>query len=97
MEIHPVVSPVLDLASLRSSANTISGLFPSQSLAMASSIGIGSSSGADSSSETLSEGGGTQINFTQNNYSPKALSRYEIYRDTKNTVSMMKGVIAKNG
>ena len=97
MEIHPVVSPVLDLASLRSSANTISGLFPSQSLAMASSIGIGSSSSADSSSETLSEGGGTQINFTQNNYSPKALSRYEIYRDTKNTVSMMKGVIAQNG
>ena len=35
-----------------------------------------------------------QINFTQNNYSPKELSRYDIYRNTKNQISMMKGVIA---
>ena len=30
-------------------------------------------------------------NFTQNNYSPKALSRAEIYRQTKNQFAMLKG------
>lgn len=33
----------------------------------------------------------TNMNFTQNNYSPKALSRAEIYRQTKNQFSAMKG------
>ena len=38
--------------------------------------------------------GGNSINynFVQNNNSPKALSRYEIYRQTKNLISMTKGV-----
>ena len=38
----------------------------------------------------------TSVSFTQNNYSPKALSRIDIYRQTKNQVSMMKGVVAAN-
>lgn len=33
-------------------------------------------------------------NFTQNNYSPKALSRYDIYRDTRNQISRLKGVVS---
>ena len=36
-------------------------------------------------------GGGTVYNFTQNNNSPKALSRYEIYRQTKNILRTVKG------
>lgn len=36
--------------------------------------------------------GGTTYNFVQNNNSPKALSRYEIYRQTKNLINMTKGV-----
>lgn len=36
--------------------------------------------------------GGTVYNFTQNNTSPKALSRYEIYRQTKNLINAAKGV-----
>ena len=31
--------------------------------------------------------GGNTYQFTQNNYSPKALSRIEIYRQTKNQLS----------
>lgn len=37
-------------------------------------------------------GGGTVYNFTQNNTSPKALSRYDIYRQTKNLIRAVKGV-----
>ena len=32
------------------------------------------------------------FNFTQNNNSPKSLSRYEIYRQTKNLINAAKGV-----
>ena len=37
-------------------------------------------------------GGDTVYNFTQNNTSPKALSRYDIYRQTKNLIRAVKGV-----
>ena len=35
------------------------------------------------------------INYTQNNYSPKALSRADIYRDTHSQLSLLKGVVSK--
>jgi hypothetical protein len=95
MEIHPVISPVLDLTSVKAAANTIGTLFPGQSLAMAGSVGIGRGvSESSDSAQTIV--GGAQINFTQNNYSPKELSRYDIYRQTKNQLNMMKGVVKAN-
>ena len=36
--------------------------------------------------------GGNVYNFTQTNNSPKALSRFEIYRQTKNLINAVKGV-----
>lgn len=43
-----------------------------------------------------SNGGSSEVvnnyNFTQNNTSPKALSRYEIYRQTRNLINAAKGV-----
>ena len=36
---------------------------------------------------------GATISLTQNNYSPVALSRLEIYRQTKNQLSAMKGMV----
>ena len=36
---------------------------------------------------------GNNYTFTQNNYSPKALSRIEIYRQTKNQFSALKGLV----
>ena len=93
--IHPVVTPILDLSDLKSKANTIGTLFPGQSLALASSIGIGRVQNGESPEQAVVDGG-TQINFTQNNYSPKELSRYEIYRQTKNQLNMMKGVVKAN-
>lgn len=37
-------------------------------------------------------GSATTYNFVQNNNSPKSLSRYEIYRQTKNLINLAKGV-----
>ena len=97
MELHPVISPVLDLTNLKSKAGIIGGLFPGRSIGLASSIGIGSVNSNGSVNNLSGTNPTTQINYTQNNYSPKALSRVEIYRDTKNALSMMKGVVRANG
>ena len=37
------------------------------------------------------QSGGVVNNFTQNNYSPKALNRLEIYRQTRNQLSAVGG------
>ena len=37
--------------------------------------------------------GGASYSFVQNNYSPKALSRVDIYRQTKNQFTAMKEVL----
>ena len=95
MELHPVISPVLDLSAVKQNANLINSLFPSQSIAMASSIGKSSNQSTSSLGGAAPQMVGTQqINFTQNNYSPKALDRYEIYRQTQNQVSRLKGALA---
>ena len=95
IDMNPVISPVLDLSNLKNKAGQINGLFPSRSIAMASSIGIGAQNGSTSGvSEAIPVAGTTQVNFTQNNYSPKALSQIDIYRQTKNQVSMLKGALA---
>lgn len=96
MELHPVISPILDTSEISKSAKAIGTLFPGTSLAMASRINLGSSvSGYENDQEAASNM--QQINFTQNNYSPKPLSRIEIYRDTKNSLSMMKGMVMAHG
>ena len=41
-----------------------------------------------------SSSAGNTYQFTQNNYSPKALSRIDIYRQTKNQFSAMKGLVS---
>jgi len=79
---NPVIKPVLDLSEMKKSAGRISGMFDSRY-----AVGVdGASSGKIQN--------GT-INFTQNNYSPKALSRIDIYRNTKNLISTAKGVVTK--
>ena len=53
---------------------------------------LSASMGAVNPAGAVSSPGGTTYNFVQNNTSPKALSRYEIYRQTKNLISLSKGV-----
>ena len=91
MEFHPVVSPVFDLTNLRKGAVTANSLLAGRSLDLASNISVGYSpngSVGSANNETPTTGGNTT--FIQNNYSPKALSRVDIYRDTRNMLSQYK-------
>ena len=46
--------------------------------------------------DSAAGGGYAAVNFTQNNYSPKSLSAVEIYRQTKNQLDTVKGLIKKH-
>lgn len=77
----PVVRPVLDLTNVQNGSKQISAIF-SRKQALAAGSGFRSVSGSSSARSAAKSG--TTYTFTQNNYSPKALSRQEIYRQTKN-------------
>lgn len=84
LDFNPVITPRLDLSYMREQLASVNDMFNNRTLAAAYA---GQNGG-------ISSGSNAQVNFTQNNYSPKALSRYEIYRDTRNMVSQLKGALA---
>lgn len=77
----PVIKPTLDLSNVIAGVQEINGMFESQRLKVGSIV---SNEGATGKT------GGDTI-FQQYNYSPKALSSIDIYRNTKNLMSMAKG------
>lgn len=92
-DLDPVIRPVLDLSDVEAGARRLNALF-SSSQAMAISASMSRSSGEIQNGEKTPTAG-TTVNYTQNNYSPKALSRLDIYRQTKNQLSSMKGLVRK--
>lgn len=90
IEFNPVVTPVVDLDALKQGKSEIDKLLgTSTTSGMAHAVDIsnfGMASGYTSDEPAASETGGTT--YIQNNYSPKALSPIEVYRNTKNQLSM---------
>lgn len=83
----PTIKPVVDLSDVKSSVSKINTMFSST---QATSISSGLNSGKTIGKSSSASSGATTYNFTQNNYSPKALSRIDIYRQTKNQFSTLK-------
>ena len=87
LDTQPTIRPVLDLSDVENGTKKLSALF---SRDQAVSISASRSRGAVVESN---QNGVTQTDsrpstmFVQNNYSPKALSRVEIYRQTNNLLS----------
>ena len=93
MDTQPTIRPILDLSEVRAGAHTLSALL-SRRQAMSISVGMESkTSGTVQNGETATPQTGNSYNFTQNNYSPKSLSRIDIYRQTKNQFSALKGLV----
>lgn len=92
LDTQPTIRPVLDLSGVESKAAKLNAMM-SRDLAMGISARM-----SGRNNETNQNGVGNsettnQYNFTQNNYSPKALSRSEIYRQTKNQFAALKGAM----
>lgn len=77
-DYNPVITPVLDLSNLDTGFRQIDGMMQEKKYAM-----YGEKSNIQNPS-------GNSYNFVQNNYSPKALSRVEIYRQTRSQFSQFK-------
>ena len=102
MELAPRITPVLDLTSVSKEAqslNTMLTLRPiqaggmivdSKDVTLAGQFKSGNYSGTpkDDTAKTASGGGST---FNQYIYSPKSVSRTDIYRQTKNLFALEKG------
>lgn len=86
------IRPILDLSDVEEKSHRLNTLF-SRSQALTVSTGIAAARGRNLQNEDTNPNTGNSYNFTQNNYSPKALSRTEIYRQTKNQFSAMERMV----
>lgn len=83
LDLNPIITPKLDLSYIRSQMSEINSMFSNGTIGVNGNLQNGDKSSGINT--------GQQITFTQNNYSPKALSRTEIYRYTHNQLSMAGG------
>lgn len=96
IEVDPVITPVLDLSALEQEAKKLDELVNVVPITAAASYGQASaiSQEATAAAEVAqAESVVPQINLEQNNYSPEALSEVEIYRQTNNQLSQLKGAL----
>lgn len=89
---QPTIRPILDLSDVEEKSHRLNTLF-SRSQALTVSTGIAAARGRNLQNEDTNPNTGNSYNFTQNNYSPKALSRTEIYRQTKNQFSAIERMV----
>lgn len=94
----PIIRPVLDLTDVKKDAGQIGSIVSASpikldtTLAKAKDASNGYSSNRDAQQE-IAATSVTNFDYTQINNSPKALPRAEIYRQTKNQLSTVKGVL----
>lgn len=92
IDSQPTIRPLLDLSDVSEGANRLSALL-SRNQAMKISAGMEHEGTGIVQNGGTTPTSGNNYNFTQNNYSPKALSRIDIYRQTKNQFSALKGLV----
>ena len=97
LNINPVITPVVDLSNVMANVDEVNELFNRSVNVGRVNAGSAVSSGNVSQLGNLQNGeyvGNGNVIFNQNNYSPKALSRIEIYRDTRNLFAQAKGALS---
>ena len=92
IDSQPTIRPLLDLSDVTEGAGRLSALL-SRNQAMKISAGMEHEGTGIVQNGGITPTFGNNYNFTQNNYSPKALSRIDIYRQTKNQFSALKGLV----
>lgn len=81
MDLTPTITPVIDLSNVKVGVRTINSLMSKDK---AYQINASMSGNNTVSQNGYGTANGNVYQFTQNNYSPKALSRIDIYRQTRN-------------
>lgn len=92
IDTQPTIRPVLDLSDVEAKGRRLDILF-SRTHALSINADMKASKELELQNEGSNLSGGNSYHFTQNNYSPKPLSRIEIYRQTKNQFSAMERMV----
>lgn len=103
MDASPIITPVLDLSKIKADSKELIDAFvqspniaPTMSTYQATSIANDRDAFAASmqkAQDPTAMAAAPTIKFEQNNYSPKALSEVELYRQTKNQLALAKGAL----
>ncbi len=96
-DFQPTITPVLDLTSVTKDAKNIGSLLSTNGIPTGVSYSVAATIARDtraatknSSNKQAPTSGTTEIRFEQNNYSPKALSADDIYRNTRSQIARVK-------
>lgn len=92
IDTQPTIRPVLDLSEVQSNAGRLSAIL-SRSQAVRISADMEKERAGTIQNGDSSPTAGNVYSLVQNNYSPKSLSRIDIYRQTKNQFSALKGLV----
>lgn len=84
-DFNPVITPVVDLSNVLTASNQISSTLGGSSYLQASAI-----ASSQASTEDLAITGVTEVKFEQTINAPTELSTAEIYRQTRNQITMAK-------
>ena len=100
LDSRPTITPVLDLTNFRKDSAQLGRMLPTQGISVDAAYAKAqyvrdayASAQSEATQADLSSQGST-VSYTQNNYSPKALSAAEIYRQTNNQLSTVKGALS---
>lgn len=93
MDYDPVIRPILDLTDLKNGMTKANGMFRNRPMfSGVLSRNLSAIDGMQKTDQTTNSAANSgTINYTQYNYSPKALNAIEIYRRTRNQLSATKG------
>lgn len=98
-DYSPTITPVLDLTNVQAGTRSLGQMLSNQN-GVSITAGISGRINSINGKPSLEDASDKQTvinnhyDMTQNNYSPKALSRIEIYRQTNNQFSRLKGVVS---
>lgn len=101
--LHPQIAPVVDLTHVRSGFNKLGSMKTPVISTYVTGARVNAVANSLSSHENgikqpvpqNNQNGPQVVEFVQNNYSPKSLSRSEIYRNTNNQFTAFKEAISK--
>lgn len=95
-----VITPLVDLSNVMESAEIINSMFnsalsatSSRTSAVIASANMAKAYNSNKEIQNEQQKYGNTYNFVQNNNSPKALSRIDIYRDTKNLMKQYREAV----
>lgn len=94
--MSPVITPVLDLTQVTADATKLTDILAKTPVAVGASYSaaqradVSHQANLEALAATAAAGDTTNVNYTQNNNSPKALSTADVYRGTSNQLSVIK-------